>query len=63
MKIRVEIDDALMRRVMQLGAYSTPRVAIEAGLRLLGQVQAQKALQQIQGKISWEGDLEGMRRD
>jgi len=33
------------------------------GLRLLVQVNSQKKLRSLKGKVAWKGDLEQMRRD
>ena len=39
------------------------KAAIEEGLKLLVQVNSQRKLRALKGKISWEGDLEEMRAD
>jgi Arc/MetJ family transcription regulator len=51
MKLRIEIDDNLMREGMRRGRYRTRKAAIEAGLRLLV----------LRGKIAWDGDVEESR--
>jgi Arc/MetJ family transcription regulator len=63
MRTNVVIDDKLMARALKSGRYKTKRSAIESGLRLLVQINGQKRLRQLKGKIHWEGDLESMRRD
>ena len=63
MRTNVVIDDELMTRALRSSGCRTKRSAIEAGLRLLVQVNSQKKLRTLRGKISWEGDLEEMRRD
>ena len=63
MRTNVVIDDKLMDRALRSGSYRTKRAAIEQGLRLLVQVNSQKRLRKLKGKIHWEGDLESMRRD
>jgi len=63
MRTNVVIDDSLMNRALKSGGFETKRSAIEAGLRLLVQVNSQKRLRQLKGKVAWEGDLEAMRRD
>jgi Arc/MetJ family transcription regulator len=55
MKLRVEIDDNLMRRAMRSGGFGTRRAAIEAGLRLLV-LQGQAKIRQLRGKIQFEDD-------
>ena len=63
MRTNVIIDDKLMKQALKSGGYSTKKAAIEQGLRLLVQINGQKKLRQLKGKIHWEGDLEAMRRD
>ena len=63
MRTNVVIDDKLMSRALRSSGCRTKRSAIESGLRLLVQVNSQKKLRGLKGKIAWEGNLEGMRRD
>ena len=63
MRTNVVIDDKLMSRALRSSGCRTKRSAIETGLRLLIQVNSQKKLRTLRGKITWEGDLEEMRRD
>ena len=63
MRTNVVIDDELMSRALRASGCRTKRAAIESGLRLLVQVNSQKKLRSLKGKISWEGNLEEMRRD
>ena len=62
MRTNVVIDDKLMSRAMRSSGCRTKRSAIESGLRLLVQVNSQKKLRSLKGKITWEGELEEMRR-
>ena len=63
MRTNVVIDDKLMSRALRSSGCRTKRSAIESGLRLLVQVNSQKRLRALKGKITWDGDLEEMRRD
>ena len=63
MRTNVIIDDTLMNRVLKSGSYRTKKSAIEDGLRLLLQINSQRKLRALKGKVAWEGDLEKMRRD
>ena len=63
MRTNVVIDDKLMSRALRSSGCRTKREVIESGLRLLVQVNSQKKLRSLRGKIAWEGDLEEMRRD
>lgn len=63
LRTNVVIDDMLMSRALRSSGCRTKRSAIETGLRLLVQVNSQKKLRSLKGKITWEGDLDEMRRD
>lgn len=63
MRTNVVIDDKLMSRALRSSGCRTKRSAIESGLRLLVQVNSQKKLRDLRGKITWDGDLGEMRRD
>lgn len=63
MRTNVVIDDELMEKVKKTGGFRTKRAAIEAGLRLLLQMEGQRKLRKLKGRIVWEGDLEDMRSD
>jgi len=63
MRTNVVIDDQLMTRAVKSGGYRTKKAAIEAGLRLLLQINSQRELRELRGKIQWHGNLEKMRRD
>lgn len=63
MRTNVVIDDRLMSNALRSGGYLTKRSVIESALQLLVQVNSQKRLRNLKGKITWEGNLEEMRRD
>jgi len=63
MRTNVVIDEELIRRAQQLGGFSTKKSAIEAGLKLLVQLAAQRKLKTLRGRIRWEGSLDEMRED
>lgn len=63
MRTNVVIDDKLMSRALRSSGCKTKRSVIESGLRLLVQINSQKKLRKLKGKITWEGNLEEMRRD
>jgi hypothetical protein len=52
-----------MSRALKSCGYRTKRSTIEAGLRLLVQLNSQKKLRLLKGKVPWLGDLKEMRRD
>ena len=60
-RTNIEIDDTLMRRALRASGERTKRAAVERGLRLLVQTQAQEGIRRLRGKVSWHGDLAGSR--
>jgi Arc/MetJ family transcription regulator len=61
MRTNIDIDDQLMREAMRTSGKRTKRAAVEAGLRLLVQTQAQAKIRRLRGKIQWQGDLDASR--
>ncbi len=61
-RTNVVIEDELMKKALNLGGYKTKRAAIEAGLRLVVQMNSQKRIRDLRGKVRWEGDLDEMRQ-
>jgi len=63
MRTNVVIDDQLMSQAIRSSGCRTKRATIETGLRLLVQVNSQKRLRGLKGRITWDGDLKKMRQD
>ncbi|MCI5116278.1 MAG: type II toxin-antitoxin system VapB family antitoxin [Candidatus Electrothrix sp. AW1] len=63
MRTNIVVDDSLMAEAMRLSGIKTKKGVIDQALRLLVQVKRQEAVRQLKGKLSWEGNLEEMRRD
>jgi Arc/MetJ family transcription regulator len=61
MRTNIVIDDELIAEAMQASGLPTKRAAVEAGLRLLIQVQAQTGVRSLRGRVKWQGDLSAMR--
>lgn len=61
MRTNIEIDDQLIQKVMKQTGAPTKRAAVERGLRLQLQLEAQKGILALRGKVHWEGDLEQSR--
>jgi Arc/MetJ family transcription regulator len=62
MRTNIEIDDRLMHQAMRAGKGRTKRAVVEAGLRLLVQIQSQARIRRLRGKVRWAGDLEVSRQ-
>jgi|GEM_PF-116664 len=63
MRTNIVIDDKLMNLALKAGKFNSKREAVENGLKLLIQMNSQKKLLGLEGKIQWEGNLEEMRKD
>ncbi len=62
MRTNIDIDDALIDQVMKATGLPTKRAAVEAGLKLILQMERQKKILDMAGKVAWEGDLDEMRQ-
>ncbi len=63
MRTNIEIDDELMARAMKATGLKTKRETVHEALRRIAQIEAQKDILKLRGKINWIGDLDEMRRD
>ena len=62
-RTNIVIDDELMAAAQKASGFRTKRETVEKGLALLLQVERQKEVLNLFGKLHWEGDLEAMRLD
>jgi len=60
-RTNIVIEDKLIRKAMKASGLHTKRAAVEAGLRLLVTVKAQKGIRRLRGRIRWVGNLDEMR--
>lgn len=63
MRTNIDIDDDLMVEALKASGCKTKKAAVEEGLRLLVRTRKQVRLRTLRGRLRWEGDLDGMRRD
>jgi Arc/MetJ family transcription regulator len=63
MRTNIIIDDTLMNDARRVSGLRTKKETIESALKLLIKVKSQSFIKKFRGKLKWEGDLEGMRRD
>jgi Arc/MetJ family transcription regulator len=61
MRTNIVIDDQLIAEAMKVTGLPTKKAVVEAGLRLLVQVQAQSGVRRLRGKVNWQGDLDELR--
>ena len=63
MRTNIEIDDKLMKDTLRATGLKTKREAVELGLRTVLLLRQQERVRELRGKITWEGDLDAMRKD
>ncbi len=61
MKTHIEIDDAVLASVQQLGGFATKREAVHAALTDMARRLAARQLLDMQGKFDWQGELHEVR--
>jgi len=61
MRTNIVIDEELMSQAMAASGLKTKRATIEEALRLYVQIQGQKQIRTLRGRIRWEGNLEESR--
>ena len=62
MQSHVDVDTDLLKAAKSATGLETERAVVEAGLRLLVQLNAQERFRELRGKVTWEGDLEESRK-
>ena len=62
-RTNIVIDDALMRDALQATGLKTKREVVEQGLKVLVRFAQQDEIRKFRGRLSWQGDLEAMRKD
>jgi Arc/MetJ family transcription regulator len=63
MRTNIVIDDKLMKDALRTTGLKTKREVVELGLRTLVRLTKQTEIQNLRGKLHWEGDLDEMRLD
>jgi Arc/MetJ family transcription regulator len=61
MRTNIEIDDNLMREVLNSTGLKTKREAVELGLKTLVRLKNQEKIKQYKGKLQWDADLNDAR--
>jgi Arc/MetJ family transcription regulator len=62
MRTNIDIDDTLMTEAIRATGAPTKKAAVEAGLRLIVRLAAQRrAVEDMMG-LGWEGDLDASRQ-
>jgi Arc/MetJ family transcription regulator len=61
MRTHILVDAKLVRRARKLTGPRTNRAVVEEALRRLMQLQQQKRVRSLRGRIQWQGDLVASR--
>lgn len=57
MRTNIEIDDNLMRDVLNSTGLKTKKEAVELGLKTLVRLKRQESIKQYKGKLQWDAAL------
>jgi Arc/MetJ family transcription regulator len=52
-----------MRDTLLATGLKTKREVVEEGLRMLLRLKRQEEIRRLRGQVTWQGDLDSMRRD
>jgi Arc/MetJ family transcription regulator len=63
MRTNIVIDDKLMADTLKVTGLQTKREVVELGLQTLLRLRLQSEIKKLRGSITWDGDLDAMRRD
>jgi Arc/MetJ family transcription regulator len=63
MRTNIVIDDKFKADALKASGAKSKKEAVELGLQTIVRLHGQREVRRLRGKISWEGDLEAMRRD
>ena len=62
MRTNIVIDEKLMESALEAGGFKSKKDAVEAGLKLIVQINKQKKIKSFKGKLKWTGSLSDMRK-
>jgi Arc/MetJ family transcription regulator len=63
MRTNIVIDDNLMANTLRATGLKSKREVVELGLQTLLRLRQQSEIRTLRGNITWERDLDEMRRD
>lgn len=61
--MNIDIDDRLMAEAQELSGTVTKKETVQRGLELLVRLGRQNEMRRLRGQLTWEGDLDELRRD
>ena len=63
MRTNIDIDDQLLAAAQSLSGSATKKQTVERALTLMVQLGRQSEVRRLRSRLSWDADLEEMRRD
>lgn len=63
MRTNIDIDDELLAAAQSVSGSSTKKQTVERALTLMVELGRQSEVRRLRGTLTWDGDLEEMRRD
>lgn len=63
MRTNIVLNDKLIEEVIDLYGFKSKKKAVEEGLKTLLYLKRQEKVKMYRGKLSWQADLDEMRRD
>jgi len=61
MRTHVDLDEALLDQVVELGHFPTKKAAIQAALVEFVKTLKRRQLLALRGQVPWQGDLDQLR--
>ncbi len=61
MRTHVDLDEALLDQVVQLGQFPTKKAAIQAALADFVKTLKRRQLLALRGRVPWQSDLDQLR--
>jgi len=62
MRTTILLDAKLVDRAKQLTGLQTKHAVVDAALRMLVRLKEQERIRSLRGQLTWEGDLDELRR-
>jgi Arc/MetJ family transcription regulator len=62
MRTNIDIDDELIDKARRLTGLRTKKDVVQEALRTLIRIREQGTVRTLRGKLSWEGDLDELRK-
>ncbi|MFW6181832.1 MAG: type II toxin-antitoxin system VapB family antitoxin [Spirochaetota bacterium] len=62
MRTNIEIDDELIDKARRLTGLRTKKDVVQEALRTLVRIREQGTVRTLRGKLTWEGDLDELRK-